>query len=239
MTTALRPIERLEMLIGDEKLTNTAFEQNLEISNGYIYSQRKGKGSISSEIFEKLLSKYPDWNIEWIITGIGTKHKKQGGDMNEPDVRYLNKLRTDTTKQIQAIPLYNIQATAGIVDLLSDNNRQKHVPIDYISIPNLPKCDGALPITGDSMYPLLKSGDMVLYKEVHDVQNIIWGEMYLLAIVHKGDEFFFAKYVQKAERDGWLRLVSQNINHQPVEFPMKSVKALALIKASIRINTPF
>ena len=43
--------------------------------------------------------------------------------------------------------------------------------LDYISIPRLPKCDGAVYVTGDSMYPLLKSGDIVLYKEVSDIKN--------------------------------------------------------------------
>lgn len=45
----------------------------------------------------------------------------------------------------------------------------------------IPKCDGGLRIVGDSMYPLLKSGDIVFYKQVHDIMHsIIWGEMYLI-----------------------------------------------------------
>jgi phage repressor protein C with HTH and peptisase S24 domain len=38
--------------------------------------------------------------------------------------------------------------------------------LEQILIPHLPKCDGAFYVTGDGMYPLLKSGDLVLYKEI-------------------------------------------------------------------------
>ena len=44
------------------------------------------------------------------------------------------------------------------------------------------KCDGAIHIVGDSMYPLLKAGDIVFYKEMSiDLQYIFYGEMYLLS----------------------------------------------------------
>ncbi len=145
--------------------------------------------------------------------------------------------KKEVRKPIQGVPFYNVHATAGVIGLFS--NRDKYVPIDHIHIPNMPKCDGALPITGDSMYPLLKSGDIVLYKEVKDKRNIIWGEMYLVAIVHHGDEFFFVKYIQKGDNDGHAKFVSQNSHHQPVEFPIDSISALGLIKASIRINSTF
>ncbi|PWS32245.1 S24 family peptidase [Pedobacter paludis] len=139
--------------------------------------------------------------------------------------------------QSQAVPVYDLKATAGIVELIRDNNSGTHIPIDYLYVPYLPKCDGALTVRGDSMYPLLKSGDMVLYKEVKNYNNIIWGEMYLIAINNDGDEFFFAKYLQKGSTAEHIKLVSRNEHHQEKEFPIRSITALALVKATIRINT--
>lgn len=63
---------------------------------------------------------------------------------------------------------------ASIVPLFQNSDEIK--PIDHISIPNLPKCDGAVYVAGDSMYPLLKSGDIVMYKEVIDIKNIFTGD---------------------------------------------------------------
>ena len=108
---------------------------------------------------------------------------------------------------------------------------------EYIQIPNLPRCDGAIYITGDSMYPLLKSGDIVLYKQINDIaNNIFYGEMYLISIDMEGDEYITVKYIQKSEKEGHIILVSYNKAHSDKEIHINSIKALAFVKASIRIN---
>ena len=88
------------------------------------------------------------------------------------------------------------------------------------------------------MYPLLKSGDIVLYKEIRNILNgILWGEMYLLSFVIEGDSYIAIKYIQKADDDRFVRLVSHNIHHLPKDIPLNSIRALALVKASVRFNT--
>ena len=109
--------------------------------------------------------------------------------------------------------------------------------MDYIHIPNLPKCDGAIYIVGDSMYPLLKSGDIVLYKQLHDIGDVFWGDMYLLSIAIDGEEYVTVKYIQKSEHNGCIKLVSQNPHHADKDVSIDRIKALAFIKASIRMNS--
>ena len=112
-----------------------------------------------------------------------------------------------------------------------------HRTDNFIHIPNLPKCDGAIYIVGDSMYPLLKSGDIVLYKQLKDIGDIFWGDMYLLSIDIDGEEYITVKYIQKSEREGYVKLVSQNPHHADKEVAVARIRALALVKASIRMNS--
>ena len=63
------------------------------------------------------------------------------------------------------------------------------------------------------MYPLLKSGDIVLYKQLRDINDIFWGDMYLLSIDIDGEEYVTVKYIQKSDRAGYVKLVSQNQHH--------------------------
>jgi phage repressor protein C with HTH and peptisase S24 domain len=121
------------------------------------------------------------------------------------------------------------------VPLFEDNASNK--PSNYIHIPNLPKCDGAIYVAGDSMYPLLKSGDIVLYKQLNDPSNIFWGDMYLLSLDLEGEEYITVKYIQKSDREGYVKLVSQNPHHADKEIPIERIRALALVKASIRMNS--
>jgi len=148
------------------------------------------------------------------------------------------KLRTDRIiNGDQKIPLYDIEAVAGLVPLFQDTTTKN--PIDHISIPQLPKCDGAVKITGDSMYPLLKSGDIIMYKQVTDIANdIFWGEMYLLSVATEDEEYITVKYIQKSDKgEDWVKLVSQNQHHQERHIQRSRITALALVKASIRINS--
>lgn len=156
--------------------------------------------------------------------------------LTEPKAVY--KLRTDKTIESQKVPLYDIEATAGVVGLFKNDNGNKK-PIDFISIPNLPKCDGAIYVTGDSMYPLLKSGDIIMYKELNNsIESIFFGEMYLISINLDGEEYVTVKWIHKSDKgDEYIKIVSQNSHHQPKDVHLKSIKALALIKASIRINS--
>ena len=87
------------------------------------------------------------------------------------------------------------------------------------------------------MYPLLKSGDIVLYKQLRRIDDIFWGDMYLLSIDIDGEEYVTVKYIQKSERQGYVRLVSQNPHHADKEVEISRIRALALVKASIRMNS--
>ncbi len=186
-------------------------------------------------LFNILNEKF-NFNPYWLLSGVGPMFKTETNttEVQEPVAVYP--LRTDKKEPIQDIPLYDIQATSGLVSLL-DNG--KSIPIDTIRIPNLPKADGAIYVTGDSMYPLLKSGDIIIYKQIKDIPNeIFWGEMYIISMQVAGEEYVTVKYVQKSELgDMFIKLVSQNQHHQPKDYPLKKVNAMALVKASIRFNT--
>ena len=87
----------------------------------------------------------------------------------------------------------------------------------------IPKCDGGLRIVGDSMYPLMHS--------------IIWGEMYLISFDIDGDEYVSVKYLQKSDIPDHIVLVSYNEHHKPMEIHINRIRALAFIKASLRLNS--
>lgn len=224
--------DRIKEFTVYENISIKSFEESLDVSNGYVNSISK---SIGIDKISLILEKYPNLNLEWLLAGKGEmiKHTNSGA-VAEPTAVY--KLKTDRTYQSQRVPLYSIEASAGIVTLFKDSSH--FTPIDHIQIPNLPKCDGALYVSGDSMYPLLKSGDIVMYRK-HDIsEGIIWGEMYLISYEQSGDIITAVKYIKKSEEGSeYIKLVSQNQHHQDRDIHLGKVKALALVKASIRINS--
>lgn len=189
-------------------------------------------------------------NADFLLSGTGSVFKKNENEkaaehiennvvINEPSTKIF-KLKTDLIQEKQLVPLYDIQATASTVSLFRDSSNEK--PVDHISIPNLPKCDGAVYVSGDSMYPLLKSGDIIMYKKLEpSINNIFWGEMYLVSLINdEGDDFVMVKWIHKSDQGNeYIKLVSENRHHQPKDFHLKNIKGLALIKASVRINSMY
>lgn len=224
--------KRLGEYIDARKISYYAFENSLGASRGSISKAVKDSKSLGSNVLERILSVYPDLNPEWLLTGKGEMlldTQAAGGGVK------TYRLKTDNLVESQQIPLYDLEAVAGLVPIFGNDKALQ--PVDHISIPHLPKCDGAIYVTGDSMYPLLKSGDIVMYKEVRDILNgIFWGEMYLLSIDLGGEEYVTVKYVHRADTTGFIRLVSENKHHQDKEVQIAQVRALALVKASIRMN---
>ena len=101
-----------------------------------------------------------------------------------------------------ALPYMILQAAANLKTLLT--NKQQYM-VGKIQIPSIPLCDGAVYISGDSMYPILKSGDIVGFKEINSFSNLIYGEMYLVSFTIEGDEYLAVKYVNRSEKEGYLK----------------------------------
>ena len=213
-----------------------AFAQSVGISATVVENvvgTRKGKPSY--DVLEKVCAN-ANISAEWLLTGKGEMQRAEDRQLAIPAIKEQFSLRTDRTIGMQSVPLYELDATAGLAALFDRTTRQ--VPVSHLQIPDLPPCDGALYVRGDSMYPLLKSGDIILYKEIpHATSSILWGEMYLLSFTLDGEDYITIKYIQKADDDRFVRLVSHNPHHSPKDIPADSIQALALVKASVRFNT--
>jgi hypothetical protein len=65
----MRIIDRLIQYIKHKKITAYSFERTCQVANGYLKKQQKGKGSIGSDILERISKNYFDLNLVWLITG--------------------------------------------------------------------------------------------------------------------------------------------------------------------------
>lgn len=196
-----------------------------------LSNAKSGRNAIQIDVVEYLCSSNDRINSDYILTGRGAPLRENIETTQVYHPKYTEKLESDG-----AITLYDVEAAANLKTLF--DNKDQNI-LGQISIPNIPKCDGAVYVKGDSMYPLLKSGDIVAYKEIPlEMNHIFFGEMYLVSIDLDGDEYLTVKYVQHSEKgEDWIKLVSYNQNHQPKDFPLSSVRAMALVKLSIRMNT--
>lgn len=225
--------ERFYEVMEALKLTDYRVYTDVEgITKNMMVKLRNGEtNEVSTKILMPFLSKYENVDANYILTGRGTPLRE-----NIEATQIYQPKYTEKTDPEGTITLYDVEAAANLKTLF--DNKDQNI-LGQISIPNIPKCDGAVYVKGDSMYPLLKSGDIVAYKVIPvDMRHIFFGEMYLVSIDMDGDEYLTVKYVNHSDKgEDWIKLVSYNQYHQPKDFPLSSVRAMALVKLSIRMNT--
>lgn len=227
----MKAIERIFKYIDYKGLNKSELERKSGISNGYLAKQFARKADIGESILNGILENCPDISAEWLLTGQGEMLKEEINTVTKihKPTKYMDKII-----ELQKIPLYDIKAAASLKALF--NEKHQNI-LSEITLPNVPKCDGAMYVTGDSMDPLIKAGDIICYKEIFDFNNIVPGEMYLISMDIEEDEYLTVKYITNSEKGkGWIRLESFNPRHSPKDYELKCVNALALVKISIRMN---
>lgn len=237
--------ERIRMVLSFKGVKPKQFSDISGFNYKSLNAILNGKMGENIKLLLAIKSTFPDISQEWLLTGEGNMTDTVPYSMNESQESYLVGEMTpytgssgsgDKVMDSQNIPLYDISAAAGL-KLLLDGNKENI--IDNIRIPNVTRADGAMFISGDSMYPLLKSGDIVIFKKINDLNYLQYGDIYLISYSINGDDYLVIKYAQKSDREGHIRLVSYNEHHQPVDIPLATINAMAVVKASIRYNTMF
>lgn len=67
----MKPIERLEWYLKQQKIRFGTVERQLELGTGYLSKQIKRGGSIGSDILERIFAAYSTLNPTWLLTGKG------------------------------------------------------------------------------------------------------------------------------------------------------------------------
>lgn len=210
---------RLLEILKQEGISINEYEKNHSIFPGtFNNAVKRANKKITIGWITGILDDYPQYSYDWIYYGTGTMLRQAKQSTSEQD-----------------IPLYHFDATAGLVAIF---NQPQIKATDYIRIPNIPQVDGAIYIKGESMSPLIKNGDIVVFKKKDpSINNILWGEIYILSFINDGDSYTTVKYIRKSELPDHIRLEGYNPNFAPQEIPMSSVTALAIVKTSLRYHT--
>lgn len=190
------------------------------------------RNSINLRLLLNKLGNTVDYN--WLLLGKGSpKHQPRfcERELARGEVKISHNPKAMEPIDDRSVMLYDITAAANLKTLFT--NKQQYA-LGKILIPNISSCDGAVYANGDSMYPILKSGDIIGYKEISSFDNVIYGEIYLVSFMIDGDEFLAVKYANRSEKAGCIKLVSYNTHHEPMDIPFATINAMAIVKFSIR-----
>ncbi len=228
MTEKLKNIKERALFVA--KSNGISYEDFCAII-GMSYGSFKGKAKerpLNSSAIENILTKFPNVDAQWLITGNGIMASEVMG-LNEPTSKYKVKRNKGTE-----IPLFRLNQDYTLEELL--DNPEKVLPETMLSIPSSSKCDAAVYLTTNTMYPMLKAGDIVGYKKISQwPSEIFWGETYLISLNISGSEQIVLHQVQISKNNAKsIKLVSYNPQYEDKEIDLDSFKAMAQVVFSIR-----
>lgn len=155
--------ERLVEFAKTKEKSVRAFEKEAGLTIGYINTIRV---SIQPDKIQRIASRYPDLNAEWLMTGAGAMTKTAPA----------NAIGSEAS-DVFTVPLLPIAAQGGrltdfVVSVKIEECEQVVSPIKGV--------DFAMPVTGESMSPDFPNGSQILVKKVNEQAFIEWGRVYVL-----------------------------------------------------------
>ena len=88
-------------------------------------------------------------------------------------------------------------------------------------------------VSGDSMSPVIRSGDMLAVRELSDIQDIFWGQIYVVLL----EDYCMVKYVRRHNDPTKVILRSENPDYDDMEIDRDKIRELMFVQNIIHIDT--
>lgn len=111
-------LSRIQQIADHENLKITAFEKRIGASKGVLSHAIKNKTDIQSKWIRIIAENYPQYNVEWLITGEGEMLKTAFPVAETPD-KTINRLIEEIKRQAEENTILKIENKA-----LKEKNEQ-------------------------------------------------------------------------------------------------------------------
>lgn len=206
--------DRLAAFVKHTGLSDNQFTIKTGLSNGLLGNITKKKASFTNDTAEKILSAFPQLNIDWILRGKGEMllMDEPSLSLKEPEESYFARSKSNHVylypeNQLPSFPL-------------DDNTSLTSFSLPWLGVGEF----WAFKVEGNAMQHSLTNGDYVITKELGGIDWLKAGEIHVL-LTTKGINI---KRVLKQEK-GKILLRSDNGGGQEEEISSSLVKACFLV----------
>lgn len=217
--------DRFDAFIQYKRLSRRKFQEKIAVSNSYIQNISKG---ISGEVLNRIAIQFPDLNIEWLKTGVGNMLISEEREEKTISIHQAN-IKEATRK---GALIYDIDGTCGASG--RDIEFVDEKVIGSIDAPEINPNSKIIFATGDSMQPLIYSGDRVVIRRVESWNYFNYGQVYLIIT----SEYRFIKRVRRHPKDdeNLIILRSENSEFDDIDLPRKEIIHLFVVENILSIK---
>lgn len=190
-----------------------------------VVGTRRGKPSY--DVLYKICAN-ANINPTWLLTGKGSMLTEE----NEKEKEAIP-VSEGTSTGLKPIPLVTEKAAAGFGNnafaICKDDVK------DYYIIPKFrfSNVDFMIEVSGLSMYPHFKSGDVIACTILRDAKFIQWNRCHVIATRDQG---ILVKRIMPGKQEGCYLIVSDNKDYPPFELPISEITGIALVVGCVSLE---
>jgi phage repressor protein C with HTH and peptisase S24 domain len=217
-------VDRIKLFREYLGIGQTAFEVNIGVARGYFSNVK----TLGSDRILRIHTKYPELNIEWLVTGNGEMIKNAEREQKTIEI---SESAISETKRKGAL-IYDIDATCGLSGRDIEFTDEK--VIGSIDAPEINSDSKIIFATGDSMLPLIASGDRGVIRKIESWDYFNYGQVYLIIT----NEYRLIKRVRRhpKDADNLILLRSENPDYDDIDLPKREIIHLFIVENILSIK---
>lgn len=209
MTNNMESWQRLEAVIKWADMSTNFFARHIGLSRPDIfYNIKSGKGVLSNNLARRIVDKFPEISIGWLLSGEGEMLGSPANDFR--------------------IPFYEGNVTGNML-----MGQQDLAPSQYLYLPVLEDCDCAFRSYDDAIAADIMPGSIVFLKK-NEINAIIPGGMYVIV----SSNFVLLRRVRIVTNDDNSRellLEGSNGIYDSLRVAIEQVKAVFRVVGTLRM----
>ena len=223
------PIEeefkRFKQIREELNFTQSAFAE--QIGAGVTTADiERGRTRIPGQVVKELLKQY-HINPLWLFGESEQKHLHPGQVSTGPNV-----ITVDNTGK-ENIVLVSARAAAGYPHNIGDAQWFESLPAFTIPLPEYRNASfRGFQVDGNSMAPVLHSGEWIVSKAVDDWENLSSKRMYVVVTA----DSILVKKIKKDNKSTFVNLISINPEYDPIRLDRSEIRELWQVNSKITFD---
>lgn len=176
-------------------------------------------------MFYSIAEAFPFVSSSWLLTGEGEMLRPTSGTSPERGVAVAKAVKAEGG---EGIPLIPVDAMAGV---FAGEVTVSEYECERYSVPSLKGADFLISVSGQSMYPVYHSGDLVACRLV-PLRDLFfqWGRTYVIDT----DQGALIKRIEPGCDDDHITVVSENKAFSPFQLHRSCIHHVAIVCGLIR-----
>ena len=214
-------IARIKYLMKEMGVRQVQFAERIGVDTSNLSKYLNGHMPLSDSFLNRLVVNL-GVSKEWLLDGTDLPFAKT-------PVRIDN---GDSNVTTGGTPVFDVDATAGMASGRAELFANENI-VGWVNLPNMsPNCR-IVRVSGDSMSPVINDGDFIAVREVSNLSQIYWGQIYLIQL----DDFRVVKYVRRHNDPNMVVLRSENPNYDDMDVRRTDIHEMLLVQHILHLNT--